>query len=113
MPDNASSDRVADFERTILRALCTRSIDANVWQQIRLRLADYSWREPDHAVVYEAIVRVKARDAKNMLAHLAAQTTRMGFPDLDWTVYLRPIEVSEANIDGIVGMLKAASARGT
>lgn len=109
MPEHAPAERIADLERAILRGLCTRSIDASLWQEIRVQLAGYVWSEPDHSVVYEAILRVNSRNARNPLAHLVAQATRMGFPDLGWEVYLSPSAAPEANIGELVRKLKATA----
>lgn len=111
MPDDALSTPLADLERLFLRALCAGAINEVAWQAIRRTLADYVWREPDHAVVYEAIVRVRGRDSRNWREQLPAQTTRMGFPDLDWTIYFNRSGAPDPNIDELVRKLKAAAAR--
>ena len=110
---NSHPSHPADFERAILRALCAAAINPDVWQEIRPLLADYAWRNPDHAVIYEAIVRVKAHGGSITLSHIAAQTTRMGFPDLDLDGYFPSIGESGSNVIQLVHQLRAAAARDT
>lgn len=44
---------------------------------------------PDHQVVYAAVSQVFRAAGKVSLDGVAAQTTRAGFPDIDWTYYFR------------------------
>ena len=98
-------------ERLVLRALSTRRMDRRVWCETDRKLAAYSWREPDQAVIYEAIVRARSRDPEHWREQLAAQATRMGFPDLDWESFLRPppIGVCEPNLDELIRELELAT----
>ena len=84
------SARVSEIERQILRALISTQIESSDWTAIERELGAYAWREPDHTVVYKAIVRARSRDQKNWRKELPAQATRMGFPDLDWQELLGP-----------------------
>jgi hypothetical protein len=77
-------------ERLVLRALSTRRIKQSQWIRIERKLADHCWREPDHAVVYESIIRARGRDPGHWREQLAAEATRMGFPDVDWEPFLGP-----------------------
>ncbi len=78
----------ADLERVILSALLTREIGPSEWIRVEHSLATHRWHEPDHAVVYQAIVRSRTRDQKHWREQLAAETARMGFPDVDWKSFL-------------------------
>jgi hypothetical protein len=100
-------------ERLLLRALSTRLLNGTEWSAIDRKLAGYSWREADHAVVYEAIVRARSRDPEHWREQLAAQTTRMGFPDLDWESLLAPppIGMSEPSLDELIHRLELAPDR--
>ncbi len=46
------------------------------------RLADYSWRDADHEILFEVIGELLAREPQQILAHLPAAITRRGFPDI-------------------------------
>lgn len=104
---------IIQAERLVLRALSTRRIKRTEWIEIDRKLAGYAWREPDHAVVYEAIVRARSRDPDHWREQLAAQTTRMGFPDLDWgsLVGPPPLGTTEASFDQLIRELELAIAR--
>jgi len=84
------SVHVSEIERQLLRALIGTQIESSDWTAIDRELGAYAWREPDHTVVYKAIVRARSRDQKNWRKELPAQATRMGFPDLDWQELLGP-----------------------
>jgi len=81
---------IVNAERLLLRALSTRFVEPAEWIAIERQLAGYCWREPDHAVIYTAITRARSRDPRRWREQLPAQTTRMGFPDLDWESFFRP-----------------------
>jgi len=90
MTEPTAAMAIVNAERLVLRALSTRFVQPTEWIAIDGKLAGYSWREPDHAIMYAAISRARSRDPKRWREQLAAQTTRMGFPDLDWESFLRP-----------------------
>jgi len=110
MPDAASSKVVADLERAVLRAICTQSLSPTVWEDARRALTSYVWLEPDHAVVYDAIAKVRSREPKNWRSHLAAQTTRVGFPEIDWGAYLETVGKSDIEASELIRKLKAVAA---
>ncbi|HXX71794.1 MAG TPA: hypothetical protein VEI55_05835 [Candidatus Acidoferrum sp.] len=101
---------VVSAERTVLRALTTRFVEPPEWVEIDRKLAGYSWREPDHAVIYQAITAARSRDPRGWREQLAAQTTRMGFPDLDWEAFLRPspMGTTESSLDQLIQALERA-----
>ena len=106
-----SADNTSKLEHTILRALCRHTIQPAEWTELNRKLARYVWREPDHAVAYQAILSAHRLDSKDWRAHLPAQTTRMGFPDLDWKVFLEPatgdaLEPDVTDIRQLIQLLK-------
>jgi len=103
---------IVQAERLVLRALSTRRIKRTEWIEIDRKFAGYAWREPDHAVVYEAIVRARSLNPDHWHEQLAAQTTRMGFPDLDWGSFLEPppLGTTEASLERLVRELELAIA---
>jgi hypothetical protein len=98
--------QVVELERSILRALCSAQGDSDNWRGVQRELANYEWRESDHAVVFQAIVEIRSRSPRDWRAELAAQTTRMGFPDLDWGIYLDATGTPQ-NLRHLVSLLKA------
>jgi hypothetical protein len=109
MPENRPSEAVAALERRILRALCSGISDPVEWDKITSQLSVYPWREPDHEVVFEAVRAIKSRDPKTRRAELPAQATRMGFPDLDWSLYFERGEEPQLELQDLVRRLKAAA----
>jgi hypothetical protein len=98
--------QVVELERSILRALCSAQGDSENWRGVKRELANYEWRESDHAVVFRAIGEVRSRSPKDWRAELAAQATRMGFPDLDWGTYLGT-EGTKGDLGDLMSMLRA------
>jgi hypothetical protein len=77
-----------EIERRVLLALCSALLTRDEWLEIQRELANYTWRVPDHAVVYQAILRVRTRgDSRNWRERLPVEATLMGFPDLDWSAF--------------------------
>ena len=79
--------KIALLEARILRALCSTSLVREEWKRFDHSLADHHWQESDHGVVYRALQEIRKRDRKTWREQLPAQATRMGFPDVDWSVY--------------------------
>jgi hypothetical protein len=104
---------ISRTERLVLRALARGRVEGGEWLEIDRKLAGYLWREPDHAVIYEAIVRARSRDPEHWREQLAAQTTRMGFPDLDWESFLGPppMGAPEATLNELIHELEQAVGR--
>lgn len=50
-------------------------------------LAAYPWREAEHRVVYDALRRIGFLPPTARQRELAAEVTRMGFPDVDSAAY--------------------------
>jgi hypothetical protein len=110
MPMNHSSDDITDLERRILRALCRLEISPLNWNRLAASLSEYSWREPDHRVVYDALRGIRSRDATTRRDQLPAQVTRMGFPDVDWSLYFGAEEMPDREIEELIRQLKAETA---
>jgi len=75
-------------ERQLLHRFFSGAANAQIGQFIG-ELSAYSWREPEHATVFEAI-RALAPPPSSVASwreELPAQATRMGFPDVEWTKY--------------------------
>jgi hypothetical protein len=110
MPRPHPSESVTELERKILRAFCARESSPEDWNQLAHRLADYSWQEPDHRVIYDALRGIRTREAKTRRDQLPAQATRMGFPDVDWSRFFEPVRLPEPEIEELIRQLKAETA---
>jgi len=88
MPPRDSPKPVVAIEREILRTLCGNAVSSADWLRTMVRLARHSWKEPEHKVVYGALQALRTSDAQARRDQLPAQATRMGFPDVDWQLYL-------------------------
>jgi hypothetical protein len=82
-----SSVRVADLERGVLRELCHATLTRTNWQNILRELRGYVWQDVEHGLVYAAIRPLRSLNPNALREQLPAQTTRMGFPDIDWKTY--------------------------
>jgi len=100
-------ENLAAIERRVLGALCGGSIARAKWNRIVGGLREYRWLEPEHQVVFEALTRIRSNDPKTLQARLPAQTTRMGFPDVDWKIYLSGAEAPVPEIERLVRKLRA------
>jgi hypothetical protein len=110
MPRHQPSDQMLELERKVLRALCVGATSSVSWDTLASQLADHTWQEPEHRVVYEALRQVRSRDPKARREQLPAQATRMGFPDVEWTAYLSREAEAETDTEQLIAQLKAAMA---
>ena len=82
--------RITELERKILIAFCTGALSRPAWEKLASTLADHAWHEPEHRVVFAALRQIRRHDPRTWREQLPAQATRMGFPDVDWAIYLAP-----------------------
>ena len=108
MPQQSPSKRIFELERGTLCALCIRS-SANARHETVMReLSNHVWQDAEHRVVFEAIQRLSSSDPKLLREQLPAQTTRMGFPDVNWENYFMAADQAEDDFDALVRDLLAA-----
>jgi hypothetical protein len=107
MPPSDPSQSTTETERTILRALCARTIDPGDWSRFMARLVEHSWRAPEHRIVFEALRAIRSRDARTRREQLPAQATRMGFPDVDWQNYFGADHSPRAEMEELLRNLEA------
>jgi hypothetical protein len=126
MPSADKSLAILRLERKILRAICREgtesSVPANFVAQSRTStiagLLSHNWQDAEHRVVFDALVRLPGRDAAELRSQLPAQTTRMGFPDVEWETYFAGAPPHDANSAGderheletLIAKLRSASA---
>lgn len=97
-------------ERQLLRRICANELDFPELRQLIDRLSEYSWRDPEHATVFQAIRRLasRARASSQWLREIPAEATRMGFPDVDWPRYFSGNEPDEPSIPVLLARLRGA-----
>ena len=110
--DGLVAPEIVSVERTILRALCCADFDSQIGRSLRA-LSNYSWREPEHATVFEAVRALASRaDAgASWRGELPAQATRMGFPDVEWSIYLVEADEPAPSLDELIASILNPGAR--
>ena len=117
MPNKAQNEKILRIEHQVLRAICSESEN---WKEDReeartqlheavRKLQGYRWRGDEHRVVYGALVALKPCSGESIAEQLPAQATRMGFPDVDWNLYLRQGRVHQTEIEDMIRALRAES----
>lgn len=118
MADQTQNEKILRIELEILRAICSgaalrkedREESRSQLLELLRELQDYRWRGDEHRVVYGALVALKPSSGETVAEQLPAQATRMGFPDVDWNLYLRPSGAHLTGIEDLIRALKAESA---
>jgi hypothetical protein len=119
MARQSQIDQILRLEREVLLALCSGMANREECpEQERGRLHEilrelqaYRWRGDEHRVVYAALVALKPSSGETVAEQLPAQATRMGFPDVDWNLYLRRSEWFRGNIQDLIRALIVAAAK--
>lgn len=107
MSKQTPAKRILDLERDTLCALCIRA-SANARHETVMRdLSNHVWQDAEHRIVFEAIQRLSSSDPRLLREQLPAQTTRMGFPDVNWENYFMPAGEVEGDFDALVRELLA------
>jgi hypothetical protein len=109
---NPDVAQILGLEREILRAICASPHLTGERSMLLGALASHVWRDPEHRVVYEALLRIRARDPDALRSELPATATRMGFPDVEWSEYFERGDTSQiAEVESRIRALAAASAQ--
>src|SRR5579872_367039 len=75
------------IEHDLLCVLCQSGGLAELSLQTRSELQSYSWQGSDHQTIFDALLHIVRVDRGLLREQLAAQATRMGFPDVNWNEY--------------------------
>lgn len=118
MADQTQNEKILRIELEILRAICSgsairkedREESRSLLLELLRKLQDYRWHGDEHRVVYGALVAVKHSSGETVAEQLPAQATRMGFPDVDWNLYLRSTGAHFTGIEDLIRALKVESA---
>ena len=110
--------RLSLVERDLLRLLCRDGNAGLVFRLAGRELIRYSWQQLDHQIVFEALIRVSSRRHGTFTREqLAAEITRMGFPDIDVREFFSPVlreqtstskRESEQSVSALIQQLTAA-----
>lgn len=103
-PTDGDARAIVSIERQILRALCSDNARAETGHFVR-ELSSYSWRDPEHATVFQAIRSLAARGRTSWRDELPAEVTRMGFPDVEWPRYLAAAKAQEFSMRELIACL--------
>lgn len=76
-------------ERQLLQQI-VQTGTCELWPRVASELQHYRWQDGDHQVIFEALNRVEPTPDASLRKLLTAETTRMGFPDIDWNQYFSP-----------------------
>jgi hypothetical protein len=88
LANRGDADQTVSIEQQVLRAICCAVFPPSELNRVIEKLANYSWLEPEHTTVFQAIRSVAGATHTSWRDELPAQATRMGFPDVDWKHYL-------------------------
>jgi hypothetical protein len=86
-PDDHPRDAASRIEQALLAALCQRSLKPEDRTAILQRLESHDFVDPDHEVVYRAILTPSIGQQGDLRAALVQIVTRMGFPDIEIADY--------------------------
>jgi hypothetical protein len=102
-PPNLSE--ILALEREILRALCASPRLTSERGGLLKGLVSHDWKDPEHRVVYEALLRTLTRPSGELRLELPATATRMGFPDVEWREYFE--QGGNAQVREVISRIQA------
>lgn len=73
----------AEIERWLLAVLCAPALDHKARGEILERLAAHTFANPDHEIIFRALVKMPRAASAHIRETLRARLTRLGFPDID------------------------------
>jgi hypothetical protein len=108
MPGTSRTDlEIAALRELISRAGTRVARDAGGLDELLGRLSDFTWADEEHRVVYECVRSARGHHKLRLREEMAAEATRMGHPDVDWSVYFLPSQLlSEAGLLKLIRRLK-------
>lgn len=103
MPDKSSG--TIELERELLAALCAAGNSFSGRESVMRTLADYTWQSADHRIIFEALRRCGPRRIDETREFLAAEVTRLGFPDIDLAQYFVSVPARSSHIERLLNAL--------
>ncbi len=101
----SQEDRIEGLELFVLRGLCAYPGGDEGYAKCVAGLASYSWRDAEHRVVYEALVRIRFLPQALRRAELPAEVTRMGFPDVDCSAYSEGKAIAPEKLSELINQI--------
>lgn len=95
-------------ELEILRALSTRRLQGRARAEAFEILAGYSFVEPIHQVIFDALREIPAENPQVLREQLAVRLNNKGFPDLDLESFFAPPELTAAQAAAQIRALSSA-----
>lgn len=106
--EDTSVSRI-DKEKVLLRVLCASNEDIAQRRKLFQKLTQYSWRDNDHRVLFEALGELLTTAPQQILTHLPAALTRLGFPDISCDALANPSDITAAAAFALADELLRAS----
>jgi hypothetical protein len=94
-----------NLERRVLRALCAHPGGAK-YPELLANLTGYKWRDEEHMVIYGAMHRIGSLPVADRQRELASEATRMGFPDIDCSVYFKGETATSDELAGLIQQIR-------
>lgn len=94
-----------DAERRVLQFLCQGTPEGNLLAG-RSLLGDYTWGEPLHRVLFEAILDLPMASPEVLQVRLPAVLTRKGYPDVDLNPFFQPHGLTQTEAKALIRKLK-------
>lgn len=106
-PKDTSVSSIED-EKQLLQFLCATSEDIGQRRKLFQRLSQYSWRDNEHQILFEAIGELLATAPQQILAHLPAAVTRHGFPEISCDALAQSSGLNSASAFALAEQLHAS-----
>jgi hypothetical protein len=94
-PKDTSVSRIENEEQ-LLRFLCASGEAVPSRREVSQCLSQYSWRDNERQILFEAIGELLALAPQQILEHLPAALTRRGFPDTSCESLATPSQLNAA-----------------
>lgn len=89
-----SRHNALEAELAVLRAMCLGTAERSVWADGIALLADYSFQDDIHQLVFDALGEISSSDYATIREQLPTRLNNKGFPDLDWEKFFEPHNLS-------------------
>ena len=104
-----SSETLLAAEREILRALCQSAADGLVRKEGLTLLADYSFRDNFHQLVFDAVRELRHLPPRIFREQLPIRLNNLGFPDLDLDIFFQPSILTDSQVMSRMRALRIAA----
>ena len=75
----------------------------------RSQLRGYTWCEPLHRVLFEAIINLPVAPPESLQIQLLEVLTRKGYPDVDLTPFFHPHGLNQSDAKVLIRKLRKSS----